>query len=378
MRLLLRAGLILGLATAACKDSIGPKSLANPQETTAQIAAFESLFDVSALNSFSALSGDIAPVAPYRVAALRAVAAASNPLASQSALRPFAKGLESSRMLRQLIPTMTATNAAALFPPEVLGKTFEWNPTLDRYEQTARTGAPGTGVRFILYAVDVLTNLPVEPVVEVGYVDLVDESSSSVAKVHVTVAGVGGAPVYVDYTVSLEGLSASSARLATAGYITNGAGSPDTLLFSGSITASGSQTSATVTQDVRLDVNSRDIHVRLWEKVILTETTAELRIYYLFRHGSETVTLEGGFDLDSIGETVSGEITAKVNGGLFATCTVEASPGSFTYTCRGADADGLNADEHQALQALGDGVAHTSVILGGIFAPGLNVLGAGF
>ena len=378
MRLLFRAGLILGLATAACKDSIGPKSLANPQETTAQIAAFESLFDVSALNSFSALSGEIAPVAPARVAALRAVAAASNPLASQSALRPFAKGLESSRMLRQLIPTMTGASAAALFPPDVVGKTFEWNPTFDRYDPTARTGAPATGVRFILYAVDVLTNQPVEPVVEVGYVDLADESSGNTAKVHVSVAGVGGAPVYVDYVVSLEGLSSSSARLSTAGYITNGAGSPDTLRFAGTISASGSQTSASVTQDVKLDVNSQDIHVRLWEKVILTQSTAELRIYYLFKHGSETVTLEGGFDLDGIGESVSGEITAKVNGGLFATCTVSANPGSFIYECHGADADGLNADEQEALQSLGDGVEHVSTVLGGIFAPGLNVLGAGF
>ena len=141
MRSLLCAGLALGLATAACKDSVGPKSLANPQATTAQMAALDTLFDVSALNSFSALSGDIAPVAPARLATLRALAAASNPLARSSALRPYTRGLESAQMVRQLLPTLTDANTAALFPPEIVGKTFEWNVTTHLYAPTTRTGS---------------------------------------------------------------------------------------------------------------------------------------------------------------------------------------------------------------------------------------------
>ena len=264
MRSLLRAGLLLGVLAAACKDSIGPKSLADPQATTAQMATLDTLFDISALNSFSALSGEIAPVAPARVATLRALAAVSNPLARTSALRPYVQGAEAAQTVRRLLPTLTDANAAALFPPEVVGKTFEWNDTTNMYRPTARAGAPSTGVRFILYAVDPFTSLPVVPLVEVGYVDLDDESTASVAKVHVTVAGVGGVPVYVDYVVTLSG-SESSARITSTGYITNGAGSPDTLRFNGVISASGNQTSATVTQDVTLDVNSRDVHVRLSE-----------------------------------------------------------------------------------------------------------------
>jgi hypothetical protein len=376
MRWLLRAGLVLGLATAACKDSVAPKSLANPQATTAQMAALDTLFNISVLNSFSALSGDIAPVGPARVAPLRALAAASNPLARSSALRPYANTAASAQMLRQLVPTLTGASAAALFPPAVVGKTFEWNVASHIYEATARAGAPANGVRFILYAVDPLTSLPGEPLVEVGYVDLVDESAGNVAKVHVTVAGVSGSPVYVDYTVTLESLSQMSGRISTAGYITKGASSPDTLRFSGVITVAGTTSSATITQDVTLDVNSQDAHVRLWEKATLTQTTLSLRIYFRFQHGAEAVTLEGKFEFDSAAQTATGTIAVKVDGGNFATCTVAATANSYNLTCQGADADGLNADEQEALHKLGDALGRVQETFSGLFGPPLGILGA--
>jgi hypothetical protein len=375
MRLLLRAGLVLGLATAAaCKESIAPKSLANPQATAAQMAALDTMFDVSVLNSLSALSGEIAPVAPARLATLRALAAVSNPLARSSLMRPYTHGLESARMLRQLIPTLADANAAALFPPDVAGKTFEWNATSDLYEPTARTGAPAAGVRFILYAVDPLTSLPVEPVVEVGWVDLADESTASVAKLHVSVVGSGGAPRYVDYVVTVQG-TPGSARVTSAGYITNGATSPDSLRFNGVISATGNASTVTVTQDVTLDVNSRDFHVRLWEKIILTQTTLSLRLFFRFQHGAEVVTLEGAFEFTDLG-TANGTITAKVDGGKMATCTVAADANSYNLTCEGADADGLNADEQAALQSIGDAVGKVQEVFNGLFGPPLGILGA--
>jgi len=376
MRLLLRAGLVLGLgASAACKESIAPKSLANPQATAAQMAALDTMFDVSVLNSLSALSAEIAPVAPARLATLRALAAVSNPLGRSSLMRPYTKGLESARMLRQLLPALTDANAAALFPVDVAGKTFEWNVTTDVYEPTARTGAPAAGVRFILYAVDPLTSMPVEPVVEVGWVDLADESTASVAKLHVSVAGSGGVPVYVNYVVSVESLSSSSGRITSTGYITNGASSPDSLRFNGVISVAGNASSVNVTQDVTLDVNSRDFHVRLWEKVTLTQTTLSLRIFFRFQHGAEVVTLEGSFEFTDAG-TANGTITAKVDGGKMATCTVAADASSYNLTCEGADADGLTADEEAALQSIGDAIGKVQEVFNGLFGPPLGILGA--
>jgi hypothetical protein len=232
-------------------------------------------------------------------------------------------------------------------------------------------------VRFILYAINELTGYPAEPApgVEVGYVDLKDETGSGAPKVHVIVAGVGGSPVYVDYTITLASQSATSVKITTAGYITNGASSPDSLRFNGAITLSGSQTSISVTEDVSFDVNSHDIHVRNWQRVTLTQTTLSLRISFRFEHAGEVVTLDGTLDVNESTDEVSGSVTSKVDGGLFATCSVVGTSSSFTLTCTGADEDGLNADEHAALDALGEAAGHITSLFEGILLPAIAVLG---
>lgn len=376
MRLVLRAGLLLGLATAACKDSVGPKSLANPQQTTEQMAAFDTLFAIPVLASFNALGDRIDPNAgaPAGLARVRALARASNPLAGSSALRPYSKGVETTHMLRELAPGLINASAQDLFPVDVDGKTFEWDTTgAGSYQPTARAGAPNDGVRFILYAVD-LVGQPVEPLVEVGYVEFDDESTASLNKVHVRVAEPDGSPVYVDYTVSLASLGATSARLVTSGYITNG--SPDTLDFTGSIDVSASTTTFAVTQDVSFDVDSRDAHVRLWERVTLQDSGAgNVRIYFLFKHGTETVTLDANFDIDTLGQSINGSVTIKVDGGLFATCQVDAAPASYSLTCEGADADGLNADEVEAIAGIGKSLGAIESVFQGILLPATGVIG---
>jgi hypothetical protein len=378
MRLLLRlavAGLALTAFTGACgKDSVAPKSPADPQATTAQLASLGAIFDVPALNSMSSVAGSIAPTSAV-VPALQ-LAGAANPL-MQSKLRPYAERIEGARLFTRLVPQMSVTRAAALFPPALLGKTFEWNFTTLQYDTTARTGAPSDGVRFILYAINELTGYPAEPApgVEVGYVDLKDETGSGAPKVHVIVAGVGGSPVYVDYTITLASQSATSVKITTAGYITNGASSPDSLRFNGAITLSGSQTSISVTEDVSFDVNSHDIHVRNWQRVTLTQTTLSLRISFRFEHAGEVVTLDGTLDVNESTDEVSGSVTSKVDGGLFATCSVVGTSSSFTLTCTGADEDGLNADEHAALDALGEAAGHITSLFEGILLPAIAVLG---
>lgn len=375
MRSFVRAGLLLGILTAACKDSIGPKSLADPATTTARLASIDTLFDNSALASFSVLSPDMQPVtaSPALTRSL-ALATAANPLAKHSALRPYVERVEAGRLMSQLVPTLSGSSAAAIFPPEVVGKTFEWNVSTLQYEPTARAGAPALGVRFILYAIDPLTGQPADPLVEVGHVDLIDESSGSTQKLRVMVVGDGGAPVYVNYTVALGNVTETSARITVGGYITNGAASPDTLDFTGTIEFAASSSSASVTQNVTLDIDSRDIHIRNYERVTFTETTLSLRISFRFEHAGEVVTLDGTLVFDSVGETASGQTVIKVDGGLFARCTTEARPGSFSQVCEGGDADGLNAAEAQAIEAMGNAIAKVTEIFAGLFGPPLGFL----
>ncbi len=370
------AGLTLAALTGACgKESIAPKSLADPNATSAQLASLDTMFNAAPLRSFSALSGSIQPTAPAPLPAL-ALAAAINPLTQSSELGPYARRILGARTFARLLPQMSVRAVAALFPADVVGKTFEWDFATESYLATARTGAPSTGVRFILYAIDPLTGYPANPLVEVGYLDLIDETGSGSPKLHVLVAGVGGTPVYVNYTVTLASQAATSVQITTAGYITNGASSPDSVRFNGTVTASGSQTGVTVTEDVSFDVNSRDIHVRNWQRVTLTQSSLNLKISFRFEHGGEVVTLEGTLDVNETDGTVSGTITSKVDGGLFATCTVNGTSTSYTLTCTGADQDGLNADEQAALHNLGNAVESIGTMFEGILGPAINVLGA--
>jgi hypothetical protein len=382
MRFSIGGALALVVLTAACSDNaVAPKSPADPQATAAELAALGTVFSAAPLQSLSSVSSSVTPSAPAPLAAL-ALAGATNPLHHSTRLEPYAGRIDAARVFSRLLrPEMSVNAAAALFPPALVGKTFEWDFTLQQYDTTARTGAPSNGVRFILYAIDPLTDLPAGPApgTEVGYVDLKDEGSASQPKVHVIVAGVGGAPVYVDYTVSLTSQSSSQVKISTAGYITNGAGSPDSLRFSGAISATGSTTSVSVTEDVSFDVNSHDIHVRNWQRVTLTQSgntlAVSLRISFRFEHAGEVVTLDGSLDATNAGD-VSGTFTAKVDGGLYATCSVTGSSNSYTLTCQGADADGLNADDNAALDALGQAASGVTSIFEGILGPAIGVLGA--
>ena len=379
MRLLLRpalAGIVLAAFTGACgKEAIAPKSLSNPQATSAQLASLDTIFNATALRSFSAVSGSIQPTAPAPLPAL-ALARAVSPLTESSELRPYANRILGARIFARLLPELSTRAMDALFPVGVAGKTYEWDFGTLAYADKGRTGAPGTGVRFILYAIDPLTGYPANPAVEVGYIDLIDETGSGSPKLHVIIAGVGGTPVYVNYTVTLASQTASSVKITTAGYITNGASSPDSLKFNGTITAAGSQTSVSVTEDVSFDVNSRDLHVRNWQRVSLTQTSVSLRISFRFEHAGEVITLDGALDVNVTTGDVTGTVTSKVDGGLYATCSVTGTSNSYTLTCQGADADGLSADDNAALDALGSAAGSVTSIFEGILGPAIGVLGA--
>ncbi len=388
MRLLLSGVLALAVFSAACSDNaVAPKSPADPQATAAELAALGSVFNAAPLQSLSAISPAVTTTAAAPLRAL-ALAGSTNPLRSSARLRPYADRIDGARMFSKLLPAMSVTGVATLLPPEFAGKTFEWdfNGSLAKYDTTARTGAPSNGVRFILYAIDPLTGLPAGPApgTEVGYIDLMDETGTGNPKVHVIVAGVGGTPVYVDYTVRISGQTASSVTISTTGYITNGADSPDSLRFNGAITAAFSGNSstftATVTEDVSFDVNSHDIHVRNWQRVSVTGTTTttdvSLRLSFRFEHGAEVVTLDGSLDADLAGN-VTGEFTARVDGGLYASCSVTGTQNSYTLTCQGADADGLSADDDAALDALSGAAGNVSSAFEGILGPAIGVIGGG-
>jgi hypothetical protein len=97
------------------------------------------------------------------------------------------------------------------------GRTFVYDPAKDDYViDPARTGAPSTGVRFIIYRVDSAGR----PIVgqEIGYAELIDEGDSSAQDVALRFTVVQNGDRILDYRTTLDD-SPTRGALAVHGYL---------------------------------------------------------------------------------------------------------------------------------------------------------------
>lgn len=122
------------------------------------------------------------------------------------ATTPFAPETEAGRSwigrragrLADASLTLGAADPAVLIPGDLLGKTLVYNPATEGYEiDEDLAGAPTDGVRFILYAVDPIQHQVLSPLQEIGFLDLVDESTPAADRLGIT-ASVGNV-VLLDY-----------------------------------------------------------------------------------------------------------------------------------------------------------------------------------
>jgi hypothetical protein len=140
--------------------------------------------------------------------------------------------------------SMSASAAEPVFPPELLGTTFEWNFLEGHYVPTERTGAPTNGVRFILYAIDPVTRVPVDPLVETGYLDLKDEGGTNTTQLGIE--AVSGGETLIDYFISLSyallGENDISVSVTAQGYISDGVDQLDFVLTQGATLLGSTET----------------------------------------------------------------------------------------------------------------------------------------
>ena len=326
----------VALALAACSDSpTGPVKPADPLATAAHVAALNQSFSSPAFESFALVAPPSAPAASS-FAALRALLRSAGPAAS-GRLTSVAESRLLVAALRSTLAPVTGVVSAVIFPPELLGKTFEWDTTSVQYQVTDRAGAPANGVRFILYALD----LGGSPIVtqEIGYADLKDESSGTTQQMHLLV--VGATVTYLDYTVAATaGPTAGTGTVTVLGYITDGSHRLD---FNCPVTV----TATSVTLDIAFDVNADNAHVR--ETLTVTPIQPSglgLDIAFTLQVGNEVVTLTGADTTTGVSE--SGRLTVRVNGGLYATITITNGEPTFL----GAAGQPLTADDLTALNAL--------------------------
>lgn len=297
LRKLLVGSALVAMA-AACSDSTGPEDFDAPalQQKADQITA--ALSNNAALLALSAVTSATAPFAAAQTA-VGLVPSAPIDRATTTRLQGIARSLLS----------LGSASPLALFPVDLLGKTFVYNPDSAQYVlDPAGVGAPANGVRLILYAVDPVLSQPLIPLQAVGYLDLKDVSNASQDAVEI-VATIGSV-TYIDYTASAS-VGTTSITLGALGYVSNGTNRLD---FNLSLAVT--QTSITV--DYLLQAGGKSLELL----DVLTQATENV-----------TLTIDDGTDtvvLHVSGTTTGWTGDIRLNGAV--AITIGGTPDSPTFT----------------------------------------------
>lgn len=322
------ASAALALAVAGCTKDTGPSEF-SAQGTSADVAAAENAFGSRQASSFAAVGIQISTVLN-----------GSPVVANSAALALHKPSAASARLVRQLAPLVpSAIRPAGIrasmagIPAEAMGTTFVWDAETDAYVASDVGGAPATGVRFQLYAVDPVQLVPVEPVVQVGYVDIVDQSTAATTDLRVKV--VEGSVVYLDYDVT--GTATATGGLVTiSGFATNGTAYAN---FDLKNTLSANS----IVFDYDLAVPSRGVTLNwsaTFANVSATEVAVTLDLAISGRNGDVRI-------LGTYG-AAGGSFTVSVNGDPFAIVTLEGSDPVITS----ASGTPLTVQEEATLQTI--------------------------
>ena len=226
----------------------------------------------------------------------------------------------------------TAISATlASIPPEVAGKTYVYDEGTSDWIASDRTGAPATGVRFILYAVDAFGDV-VTPLVETGHIDLTDLSSGS--ELSARLVAVSGGQTKADYSASATG-DGENGTLAIAGFIGTGAHRV-VLDFDADVDANGDD--VTYALDSRLEFPGHDVVF----DVALSGTSNDVTDTYvaelaqLIESPNGRIEMSGEFQPET-------HLVIRVNGDVYATYDGDGE------TLTGANGRVLTQDEQEAL-----------------------------
>jgi hypothetical protein len=308
----------------------------NPTGTTGDLEAVNGTFSSSAFASFSTFS-------PMFDAALLSTGPVISTSAAALDIRATSKeGMRAAavRSAQRLAAMMASNKTAfsglpAFLDASLAGKTFVYSG--GAYVMSDLTGAPANGVRFLLYAVDPVTFLPVEPLVETGHVDLTDLSSGSTLAARVQV--FSGSTEYINYRVSVTS-SVSSGRITIFGFVTDGTTRADINLRATLTSSAG------LTLTYSVDVPTRDFSIDLTlTSSGIDPTTATIGVTIDVRGGNGWIYMTGNFD------QAGGVLHVSVNGDPFATITVV---GANPPTITGEDGQALTEDDITALESIFD------------------------
>lgn len=310
---------------AGCSSISSPDAPFSPAGTNADLDAVGSTFSSPTFTSFSALSVKFdaaiggAPIISASAAAMD-IRGTSLPRTERGgAVGMRAAAVQSARRLAAMMspPAKQGLRASMMaIPASVAGKTFEYDLATGTYIASNRPLLASNTIRFILYAVNPVTLLPVSPLVETGHVDLVDLTSGNTQIAEIVV--VSGTTTYLDYTITATS-TALSGQVTVVGYVTDGSVQADinlrsVLTFAGGLTLSYS-----------VKVPQRDVLIGLTLTATdIKQQTGTITVNLAIKGPNGTVTMTGQFT------TTTGLLHVRINGDAFATITTNGTTTTIT------------------------------------------------
>jgi len=373
---------VVAALAAACKNSTGPQAqLGDPRGLSTDIQSVSGVLQSAVLQSFGLVdsaAGSPATVATPAGALLRAA-----PFTTLRATgQPYTDAPRRLQGLRLAAGALGSGINASVIPPQYLGQTFVWDTATHRYIVGPDAG-PSTGVRIILYAIDPFTGHVAEPSNAVGFVDLLDQSTTNpdVNKLHVIVKdGTPASPgpiTYADYTVtgSVTGSPATAFSAAAVGFVSDGT---HTLSFDATFSATNLATDNPDAQiDVTWDADNPVIHVELHETLATSDANhLTVTVNFSVARGTETVAVTGTITAVSSPYTLTPNLSITVNGVAYVRFTGTRTATTSTIRIVHADGTALGGAEVQAVTDLFELPAEIETAIGNLFTPCEHLMGA--
>lgn len=324
----------------------------DPERVTADVDATISSLTAAPFESFAAMSVHFG-LSPFA----GSVAGSARDFVSQG--DATASATERIGSVTRRLLGVSATSSVPVFEPSALGTTYVFDQSVGRYVPSRRGGAPANGVRFILYAVNPVTN---ETLVgsEIGHADLLDEGRVRASGIALRLLLVSNSITYLDYAVTVDG-TPQSGTLGIVGAMTDG-----TTRATFRIAARGASTLAGFTTRVDFDFS---VPARRFGITAAMENTLARGAFS--ENTRMTVHSEGGrIEYVVRGDFETIDATISVNGHRFATATgPRAHP-----EIRGASGEALTEQEAHALRR----IVHLADAVGVLFLRLLQPLAAIF
>jgi len=367
MRLLLRAGLALGLvamAASACKESAAPADFDDPTAVSADLSSVDSTFDSDVFRSFSAAALMVDAAAPSAMNRASTALEATKPAFERTGGKVVLSGIRQGQRLQALMPEFSQAAAEGrIIPDSMYGRVFQWDAALDQYTFQDSVIPGLNGVRFILYAVG-LDGAVVEPVSSIGTFDIIDQSTLSQLQMQILVKGPGGTPTYVDYTINVNPGQTSS-TVSASGSITNGltAGANKTLTFNESVTANsgGVRVNATFT------LNNPTITLTFAEGLSFNDPNLVITMDFSMTQPGETIRTVGRITLNTLNDDVTVAVNVYVNGHPVA--SIDGDPTDPGVEWVDAGGEPLTAADLAALDHLFDILEQFQMAVENLFLP---------